>query len=72
MKKQHIAAEPTRLSKVQIGVITRAIKDSQMSVAQNEVTDLGRRRDLLAHAITTEPAVAPMALPNSESVLQPT
>ena len=41
LTKQHIAAELTRMSKVQISDITRAIKDSQKVIALNEVTDLG-------------------------------
>ncbi|MBX9933006.1 MAG: hypothetical protein K2Y56_15940 [Methylobacterium sp.] len=39
----HIAVELTRRSKAKITDITRVIKDSQMAIALNEVTDFGRR-----------------------------
>ncbi|MBX9933748.1 MAG: hypothetical protein K2Y56_19875 [Methylobacterium sp.] len=72
LTKQHIAAELTRMSKVQISDITRAIKDSQKVIALNEVTDLGLRLNLLADAIVTKPAAAAMAMPDRERMLEPT
>ncbi len=70
LTKQQIAAELARMSKVQISDITRAIKDSQKAIALNEVTDLARRLNLLADAVATKPAVAAMAIPNTESMLE--
>ena len=70
MTKQQIAAELTRMAKVQISDITRAVKDSQKAIALNEVMDLARRLNLLADAIATKPTAAPMGMPNNSSVLE--
>ena len=69
LTKQHIAAELTRMSKVLISDITRAIRDSQQAIALNEVSDLASRLNMLADAIATKPAVVPMAMPDTESML---
>ena len=70
MTKKQIAAEMARMSKVQISDITRAIKYSQKAIALNEVTDLVRRLYLLADAIATRPAPAPMAMLDTASMLE--
>ena len=69
LTKQQIAAELTRMSKVQISDITGAIKDSQKAIALNEVADLARRLNLLADAIATKPSTAPVETPDSKSML---
>ena len=69
MTKQQIAAELTRMAKMQISDITRAVKDRDKAVALNEVTDLARRLNLLADAIATKPTPAPVGMPDSESTL---
>ncbi len=69
LTKQQIAAELTRMAKVQISDITRAVKDRDKAIALNEVTDLARRLNLLAEAIATKPTTAPLEMPDSKSML---
>ena len=69
MTKQQIAAELTRMAKVQISDITRAVKDCQKAIALNEVADLARRLNLLADAIATKPPTAPVETRDSKSML---
>ena len=68
LTKQQIAAELTRMVKMQISDITRAVKDRDKAVALNEVTDLARRLNRLAEAIATKPAAAPAGMPNGKSM----
>lgn len=69
LTKQQIAAELTRMAKVQISDITRAVKDRDKAIALNEVTDLARRLNLLAEAIATKPTTVPVEMPGSKSML---
>jgi len=68
MTKQQIAAELTRMAKMQISDITRAVKDRDKAVALNEVTDLARRLNRLADAIATKPTAAPVGMPDGKSM----
>ncbi|MCJ2081125.1 hypothetical protein [Methylobacterium sp. J-090] len=60
MTRDQLAAELTRIAKLQLSDITRAVKNGEKSIALNEVTDLARRLHLLSDAIAGRPAgVAP-------------
>ncbi|KQP34663.1 hypothetical protein ASG60_03570 [Methylobacterium sp. Leaf469] len=61
MTRDQLAAELTRIAKLQLSDITRAVKNGEKSIALNEVTDLARRLHLLSDAVAGRPAVAPGA-----------
>ncbi|GJD28801.1 hypothetical protein PMNALOAF_0030 [Methylobacterium adhaesivum] len=63
MTRDQLAAELTRIAKLQLSDITRAVKNGEKSIALNEVTDLARRLNLLSDAIAGRPA--PVAAPAS-------
>ena len=59
MTRDQLAAELTRIAKLQLSDITRAVKNGEKSIALNEVTDLARRLHLLSDAIAGRPAAPP-------------
>ena len=60
MTKPQLARELQRIARMQVGDITRAVKDGQKAIALNEVTDLARSLNRLANILGAgrEPASA--------------
>ena len=62
MTKTQLAAELTRISRMQIADITRAVKLGEKAIALNEVRDMAQRLNLLAEALAPRPVpAAPMS-----------
>lgn len=53
MTKPQLARELQRIARMQVGDITRAVKDGQKAIALNEVTELTRSLNLLAEILAT-------------------
>ena len=52
MTRSQLASELMRVAKLQIGDITRAVKQGEKAIALNEVRDMAKRLNLLADALT--------------------
>lgn len=68
MTRDQLAAELSRIAKMQVSDITRAVKSGDKAIALNEVSDLARRLNHFADAIAGTPAPA---APSGNRVLDP-
>ena len=57
MTRSQLASELMRVAKLQIGDITRAVKQGEKAIALNEVRDMAKRLNLLAEALATKPSI---------------
>ncbi|WP_018043727.1 hypothetical protein [Methylobacterium sp. 88A] len=71
MTRDQLAAELSRMAKMQISDITRAVKSGDKAIALNEVSDLALRLNQLADAIAGVPAPAPAPAVSRARVLDP-
>ncbi|KQO59259.1 hypothetical protein ASF24_13970 [Methylobacterium sp. Leaf86] len=63
MTRDQLSAELSRMAKMQISDITRAVKSGDKAIALNEVSDLALRLNFLADAIAGVPVPAPAVSP---------
>lgn len=71
MTRDQLSAELSRMAKMQISDITRAVKSGDKAIALNEVSDLALRLNFLADAIAGVPAPAPAPAVSPARVLDP-
>ncbi|MCJ2131606.1 hypothetical protein [Methylobacterium sp. E-045] len=71
MTRDQLSAELSRMAKMQISDITRAVKSGDKAIALNEVSDLALRLNQLADAIAGVPAPAPAPAAARDRVLDP-
>lgn len=71
MTRDQLSAELSRMAKMQISDITRAVKSGDKAIALNEVSDLALRLNFLADAIAGVPVPAPAPAVSPTRVLDP-
>ena len=71
MTRDQLSAELSRMAKMQISDITRAVKSGDKAIALNEVSDLALRLNQLADAIAGVPVPAPTPAVSRPRVLDP-